>query len=40
VPLAKVAEVMGHESAAITLAIYTHVYGAESSDDAVREAIA
>jgi integrase len=40
VPLAKVAEVMGHESAAITLAIYTHVYNAEASDDEVREAIA
>jgi len=40
VPLAKVAEVMGHESAAITLGIYTHVYNAESSDDAIRQAMA
>jgi integrase len=40
VPLAKVAEVMGHESAAITLAIYTHVYDAEASDALVRAAMA
>jgi integrase len=40
VPLAKVAEVMGHESAAITLAIYTHVYDAAGSDAVVRAAMA
>lgn len=40
VPLAKVAEVMGHESAATTLRIYTHVYDAEASDAVVRAAMA